>query len=663
MQPGAAAERSPDPAARSHSGLTWRSLLLGLVQVFIVCAGAPFSLWVVGASEITWSYFPVGVGFPFLCLVLVNSLLRTLGPGWALQPAELITIAVMGLVVTGIPIFMVGYVMAIPTTPHYFASPENQWGEHVLPHLPSWLVPSNEANAMAWFFEGLPLGEPVPWAALFQAWVMPLFWWLTFIWTLYLVSFCMVVVMRRQWVERERLAFPLMQVPRALVEDLGGFSRFPPLLSQKLFWAGASIPLALILWNVAGYFLHYLPAIPYQYVVDIGRDFPPLNISLNGPIIGITYFANLNVSFSIWFFYLLTMVQEGLFNRFGMGITGTDTFVWGLPSTSWQSWGAFVVMVLWGLWRARSHLGDVARKAWRPDHAVDDTRELLSYRTAAVGLAVGVAYMLAWLCRAGMDWHVASLFLASVIIAYLGITRLVIQAGLYYLSTPVVGQAMTMSVFGTASISPHGLAALGLSYSFFGDVQSIFMPSAAHAAKLQDVMGFGRRGLSLAIAMAVLAGFGAAIGSILYVGYERGASNFTSWFFRVSSGAGVMAFDAVTAQIKNPGPPQLEKLAFFGIGSFVMSALTFMQYRFPWWPLHPIGLPVAAIWMIRRQAAAIFMAWLAKSLIIRFGGIDLYRRAAPFFIGLILGQFIGVGISFVVDLLFFYGNGHLIRHV
>ena len=67
--------------------------------------------------------------------------------------------------------------------------------------------------------------------------------------------------------------------------------------------------------------------------------------------------------------------------------------------------------------------------------------------------------------------------------------------------------------------------------------------------------------------------------------------------------------------------------------------------------------------MIRRQAAAIFMAWLAKSLIIRFGGIDLYRRAAPFFIGLILGQFIGVGISFFVDLLFFYGNGHLIRHV
>ena len=66
--------------------------------------------------------------------------------------------------------------------------------------------------------------------------------------------------------------------------------------------------------------------------------------------------------------------------------------------------------------------------------------------------------------------------------------------------------------------------------------------------------------------------------------------------------------------------------------------------------------------MIRRQAAAIFLAWSAKTVILRFGGLDLYRRAAPFFIGLILGQWIGVGISFVVDLLFFYGDGHVIMH-
>jgi hypothetical protein len=71
---------------------------------------------------------------------------------------------------------------------------------------------------------------------------------------------------------------------------------------------------------------------------------------------------------------------------------------------------------------------------------------------------------------------------------------------------------------------------------------------------------------------------------------------------------------------------------------------------------------VSAIWMIRNQAVAIFISWAAKSLIMRFGGIELYRKAAPFFIGLIVGYFLGVGISFIVDVVFFPGNGHAIMH-
>lgn len=206
------------------------------------------------------------------------------------------------------------------------------------------------------------------------------------------------------------------------------------------------------------------------------------------------YFANLSVSFSIWFFFLLTIVEEGLFNRFGLGVTDADKFVWGLPSTSWQCWGAFVTLVLWGLWVARDHIKDVFRKAWNTDLPIDDSREMMSYRASVVGLVIGTVYMLVWLNKVGMEWWVASSFLAFVLIAYLGITRLVIQTGIYYLTTPVVSQAMTMMSFGTSAISAPGLAALGLCYSFFGDVQSIFMTSAAHAAKLQSSLRIARPG-------------------------------------------------------------------------------------------------------------------------------------------------------------------------
>ena len=646
----------------STSGLTPRSLLLGCVQVLLICVGAPHAIWTFGSSEITWSFFPIGVGFPFLCFIFFNVLLKAINPGWALRPAELITILVMGLVVSGIPVFLTGYFLAIPTTPYYFASPENQWAQYVLPHLPTWLVPSNDGLAMTWFFEGLPYGESVPWGTLLEAWGMPLFWWLSFIWTLFFVCFTLVVILRKQWVEYERLSYPLMEMPQALVADADDPALLPAIMRNKLFWIGLGIPLFIVLWNIIGFFYHFFPKILWGYPVQIARGFPTVNVNLYFPIIGFMYFVNLSISFSIWFFYLLTLLEEGLFNRFGLGITEADNFVWGLPSTSWQCWGAFVVMVLWGLWMARHHIKDVFCKAWNNSYPVDDSQELLPYRTSVVGFLLGMIYLIAWLHRAGMELPVALSFLAGVLIAYLGITRLVVQAGIYYLTTPVVSQAMTMMTFGTSAISASGLASLGLCYCWFGDVQSIFMPSAAHAAKLHGVMRIGRRGFCLAIALAVLLAFVASLSNLIYMAYDQGASNFNSWVYRVSSGAGVRAFDEVMAKIKTPADFHAQKLSFFSLGAVAMSLLTFMQYRFPWWPIHPIGLAISAIWMIRNQAAAIFVSWAAKSIIMRFGGIDLYRKAAPFFIGLILGHFLGVGISFIVDMIFFPGNGHAILH-
>ncbi len=647
-------------APQTASGLTLRSLLIGCVIVVLISLGAPHSIWTFGSTEITWSFFPAGVGFLFICLIFLNALLKKLDPAWALRPAELITVVAMGLVIIGIPVFLTGYFLAIPTTPYYFASAENEWGTYVVPHLPHWLLPSNEGGAMTWFFEGLPYGEPTPWSTLLDAWAMPLFWWLSFIFTLFFVCFCIVVILRKQWVERERLAYPLMEVPQMLVADAD--RGLPAILRSKLFWCGAAIPLSIVIWNIFGFFFHFFPQISWDYPIQTIRGFPNINIRLYFPVIGFMYFANLNVSFSIWVFFLLTLIEEGLFNRFGLGVTEADKFVWGLPSTSWQCWGAFVMLVLWGLWMARDHIKDVFRKAWNPDLPIDDSRELMSYRGAVLGLLLGAAYMLVWLNKAGMEWWVAASFLFFVLVAYLGITRLVVQAGIYYLTTPVVSQAMTMMTFGTSAISAPGLAALGLTYCFFGDVQSIFMTSAAHAAKLQNTLHIARRGFALAIGLAVILSFAVALTNLISMAYEQGASNFNSWIFRVSSGAGVMAFGDVMGKIKSPADFHAQKLGFFGIGAVAMSFLTFMQYRFPWWPLHPVGLAVSAIWMIRNQAAAIFVAWAAKSLIMRFGGIELYRKASPFFIGLIVGYFLGIGLSFIVDVAFFPGNGHAIMH-
>ena len=53
-----------------------------------------------------------------------------------------------------------------------------------------------------------------------------------------------------------------------------------------------------------------------------------------------------------------------------------------------------------------------------------------------------------------------------------------------------------------------------------------------------------------------------------------------------------------------------------------------------------------------------FLAWLFKTPILRYGGVSAYRTVRPFFLGLVLGQFIIYGVFWVIDgLTGMIGNG------
>ena len=46
-----------------------------------------------------------------------------------------------------------------------------------------------------------------------EPWLGPFLAWLVFMMTLYFVMVCMLVLLRKQWVENEKLAFPLTILP------------------------------------------------------------------------------------------------------------------------------------------------------------------------------------------------------------------------------------------------------------------------------------------------------------------------------------------------------------------------------------------------------------------------------------------------------------------
>jgi len=76
-----------------------------------------------------------------------------------------------------------------------------------------------------------------------------------------------------------------------------------------------------------------------------------------------------------------------------------------------------------------------------------------------------------------------------------------------------------------------------------------------------------------------------------------------------------------------------------------------LKVRFLWWSLHPVAYPLATSFTLNTGLwFSIFLSWLAKWLILRHRGLKAYRQAFPFFIGLILGEFIIGGLWSIIGI-------------
>jgi hypothetical protein len=429
----------------------------------------------------------------------------------------------------------------------------------------------------------------------------------------------------------------------------------PAFMHNKVFWAGFSLPFLRVCWNVMSWFYPTFQQIVFDKWLEF-PDFPTVRLLISPLVIGLTYFVNLDVSFSIWFFWVLGMVQQAVFNRIGFTVGTPDTYSSINAAMAWQGFGAFAVMVLVGLWVARSHLKDVFRKAFLGDKGVDDSRELLSYRTAVWTLIISVGYVAFWMLRSGMSPLVAALFLFAALILYLGITRAVIEGGLVFVRGPLIPQTFAIRTLGVNAISPMAMTGLAFSYAWICDQICEFMPFAANAAHLGSSRKLGRKAVVQAIGIAAVVGVLVSVFYTIYLGYRHGAFNWDEWAF---SGGGAQApFDNLVTKLKNPFGPDVKRLTMLGVGTVAGALIIAARYRFPGLPLHPLGLAVASVIQVTWVMLSIFLAWLIKTIIIKLGGLQLFQKARPFFLGLIIGHFTGSGMGAVIDYFFFMGQGH-----
>jgi hypothetical protein len=140
------------------------------------------------------------------------------------------------------------------------------------------------------------------------------------------------------------------------------------------------------------------------------------------------------------------------------------------------------------------------------------------------------------------------------------------------------------------------------------------------------------RRLLIGMALASVVGTVVAFWGFLHVHYRRG----------FSGGFGWEAYRHIHHWLSFMPDADAAAGSFMGVGFGVVMLLATLRQRFLWWPLHPAAYPLASSlnWTMSWMWASIFVSWLLKFAILRTGGLPGYRRAMPFFAGLILGDYL-----------------------
>jgi hypothetical protein len=585
------------------------------------------------------------VFFLILLVVVVNPVLARFSPKLPYSTTELTVAWAMVTAASSVPGYgMMEFLFPYLTAPAYFASPENQWAEIVLPHLRKWLYVS-DADAVRDFYEGLNPGDPIPWAA----WTKPAAFWIAWSLVFFGAILCWSVVIRKQWVERERYAFPLVHVAHLVTEENPRGGVLSETLRSSLTWVAFGA--VTLLHAIKGLHL-YVPVVP-----DIPIDFPidrffttkpwnmlvqswPLWFHVYFSVIGVTYFLHLDVAMSLWFFFFLYKLQEVFFSAYSVTQIGTQQ----------QVMGAVLVIGLSLFWNGRRHFADVWRKAWEPRAAISDEKEPMSYRAAVVGTVAGAICLGALTLAMGM-----SLWMVVAFLLLLGLMATVVgwhvsNAGLLLVNVGFSPYEFFTTTLGSRVVGAKNLVLLGYDRSSIPHWTSeSLMPYALQNFRLVDMHGINPRPLrlpllmSLSILLAVAVSFVASLSFI----YRQGALNLEPWVY---VGVGPMGLNWANGAIQNPYPPNVPGILSVGFGGVVTAILLVMRHRFLWWPLHPLGYALGITWAPFHLWFSSLVGWTLKLTILRLGGFGLYRRWRPIFLGLILGEYFSVAVLNLIGL-------------
>jgi hypothetical protein len=644
-----ATRESPAPAAAAPAGFSWRAagVTVAIAASVLVAVNVAVRHLEVPLGRFISSGVPPMPAFAGLLLVLaLRPLLRRKAP--RLCPDGRQALLIYALLTVGV--WLAGIFAVRPFLPHLVAL---QYGSQSNPalapyveHLPAWYAP-RDAEAIRSYWEGSRDGA-VPWGA----WLPVLLRWLPFFLALFGASLCLMLLLRRQWLHAERLSFPLLTLPLALTTE--GGARYSDdrrsLFCHPVMWLGFGVAAAFNLLNIGHALLPTIPAPGYAYSLGslgFARPWVPFNsIALFYllEVIGFGYFVPLDISFSAWFFYLAQKL---------VAVAGTAAGYDqpGFPFFQEQSAGAYPAVGILLLWGARRHLAALWREAWQRAGEA---------RLAWVGLAVCSATLVGWAWAAGLALEVAAAYFLVIGCFVLVYARMRAETGLPLewlfpyglpkemllnaLSVPGVtglGGARGMVIFSSlAWLSRHHLGQQMAAYQ-------------VDALKLADQARIPRKTLGTALVAIFVVGLALSFWSHLTAFHDVGSNAAVSGAGEYRGMVAQQEYQQMASRLAAPPPRDWSRLGANGAGFASALGIAWLRARIPGFPLHPLGFIVAtAHGDVTTAFFPLFVAWLLKFTVLKVGGLKLYRRSLPFFLGLIIGHFTIGGILWTVVSLF-----------
>lgn len=600
-----------------------RAVAIGLLLVPLNC------YWVI-VAELRWyvvlTLNPLFVTPIFYVFVLsvTNLLLKRFAPKVAFRPDELVVIYVMLVMSCTVAThdFIINLISTMPW-PAWFATPENRWETTVFPHLPRWLLVWDK-NLLRGFFSGnASFGDP----QVLAMWLAPLAFWTIFILNICWTTLCLNVLIRRAWIDETRLSFPIVRLPLEMTDE----SLAQKFFTSKAMWLGFAIAAGI---NILNGFHEYFPNLPHlqtRHTWIVFRN-PPWT-AIRGfcttfyPFaIGLAYLVPLDVSFSCWFFYLFAKAQAVVGYQLGYG--GIPDF----PFVTEQSIGAWLAFGVSLLYLSRRQLARAVRIALNPPDC-SDCGEPMSYRLAGWGFLAGLLIFFAFWYAAGMSLMWAMVVTVVYFMLALCITRVRAEAGGQHTVWDLEPKNL-MRLFDSRLIGSTNLALAAVNHWYWRLNRSHVMPSQLEAFRLAQEHGIELRRIVMpmiaAFALATVCGMWSCL-HVLYTDGVTKCQGFAWW-------TGIESYNWLGDAVGRGFQVEYSRWLAVGVGSCLVCVLAWLRSRFVWFPFHPLGYCIgpALIWLW----LPFLIAWMIKLIVLRYGGLRLYRSSLPFFLGLILGDYV-----------------------